>query len=221
MHLENYEDAGPLNELHMPTDLGDIYERQGGRRYILIVPPCDLMVRTKGGYRGTDSDSIKEGTLAEIVESDPNNKLAWKLEYYNPTRATSVDFKKAFSVKLLCLDLCVFNSDGAATFKLNSSIPHLLIPAWAKRHNVVAKHLEQIIGTYRYIAPTGKQKGEVNRLLTKANNEMTFTGTIDPDANSIAMNFKRVGRLLPPRASALLKSYGEFLNRDAFEHAFI
>ncbi len=221
LRLENYEDSGPLNELHRPTDLGDIYEKEGGRRYILIVPQCDLMVRTKGGYRGTDSDTVKEGILAEIVEKEPKIGLGSKLEYYDPTHLTFVDFKKVCSVKLLCLDLCVFNSDGSARFKIDDPVPQLLIPAWAMRHKVIVKQLEDIIKTYLYIAPSGKQKSEMNRHLTKANPEMTFWGTVDPDAHSIVMNFKRVGRLLPPRSTALLKAYGEFLNRDAFEHPFI
>jgi hypothetical protein len=221
LHLENYEDAGPLNELHRPTDLGDIYERDGGRQYILIVPQCDLMVRTKGGYRGTDSDTVKEGVLAEIVEREPKKGLGSKLEYYDLSRETFVDFKKASSVKLLCLDLCVFNPDGAARFKIDDPVPQLLIPAWTIRHKVIVKQLEDIIKTYIYIAPSGKQKSEISRHLTKANPDMTFWGTVDPEARSIVMNFKRVGRLLPPRSTALLKAYAEFLNRDAFEHSFI
>jgi len=217
LHLENYEDAGLLNELHRPTDLGDIYEKTNGRRYILMVPQCDLMVRTKGGYRGSDSDTVKEGMLAEIVETERKSGLGWKLEFHDPAHPTFVDFKKAYSVKLLCLDLCVFNPDGAASFSLTGGVPQLLIPAW----KVIAKQLGQIIATYRQIGPTGKQRGEINRHLTKANPEMTFWGTIDPDAGSIVMNFKRVARLLHPRSTALLKAYGEFLNRDAFEHPFI
>jgi hypothetical protein len=221
MHLENYEDASPLNELHRPTDLGDIYEREGGRRYILIVPQCDLMVRTRGGYRGSDSDTVKEGILAPIEEGEPKKDLEWRLEYYDSGRAWFVNFKKVFSVKLLCLDLCVFNADGSAKFNPANPIPQLLIPAWTKRHAVITKQLGQIIDTYRYIDPSGKQKSEINRHLTKANIEMTLTGTIDPEARAIVMNFKRVARLLPPRSLALMKAYGEFLNRDAFEHPFI
>jgi hypothetical protein len=221
LHLENYEDDGLLNELHKPTDLGDIYERQGGRRYILIVPQCDLMVRTKGGFRGSDSDTVKEGVLAEVVEGEPKKSLGWKLEFYDSTRSVFVDFKRTFSAKLFCLDLCALNSDGSAKFHLDDPLPPLLTPAWAKRQKVIKKQLEQMIGTYRYINPSAKQKGEVSRHMTKASNEMTLTGVLDPDAGSIVMNFKRVGRLLPPRSTALLKAYGEFLNRDAFEHPFI
>jgi hypothetical protein len=221
LHLENFEDSGPLNELHRPTDLGDIYERTGGRKYILIIPQCDLMIRAMG-YRGTNSEIIKEGTLAEIVDTPPRNlALCWKLDYFLAGQPRFVDFKKTFSVKLLCLDLCVFNSDGSARFSVQEQAPNLLIPTWAKRYGVVTKQLQQIFETYEYIAPSGKQKSEINRLLTKANNEMTFVGNIDPSAGSITMNFKRICRLLTPRSTALLKAYGEFLNRDSFEHSFI
>jgi hypothetical protein len=180
------------------------------------------MVRTKAGFRGTDSDTIKEGIVAEIVDVAPKVPgLGWKLDYYLPEKTMYVDFKKTFSVKLICLDLCVFNSDGSAQFKIEAQPPHLLIPAWVKRHAVVAKQLQQILKIYQYIDPAGKQKSEFNRLLTKANNEMTFVGTVNPTEGSINMNFKRVGRLLTPRSTGLLKAYGEFLNRDAFDLSFI
>ena len=221
LHLENYEDSGPLNELHRPTDLGDIYERVGGRKYILILPPCDIMVRTKGGYRGSDSDLIKEGILAEIVDALPKGGLAWKLDYFLNRQSMFVDFKKAFSAKLLYLDLCVFNSDGSAKFKIQDPPAKLLIPAWMKRHQAVAKHLGKIVESYQYINPTGPQKDRINKLLTQADSESNLVGTINPDEGSIAMNFKRVARLLTPRSTALLKAYGEFLNRDAFDHSFI
>ena len=146
LHLENYEDAGPLNELHRPTELGDIYERNGGRRYILIVPQCDLMVRTKSGHRGSDSDTVKEGILAEIAEKEPRIGLGWKLEYFDPARRTFVGFKTAFSVKLLCLDLCVFNPDGSARFNLNDPVPNLLIPAWTEVPSNLVVRCRRTIG---------------------------------------------------------------------------
>ncbi len=220
-HLENYEDGGPLNELHRPTDLGDIYARVGGRKYILILPPCDIMVRTKGGCRGSDSDLIKEGILAEIVDALPKGGLAWELEHFVHGQSMFVDFKKAFSAKLFYLDLCVFNADGSAKFKIQDSPAKLLIPAWMKRHEFVAKQLLNIIESYRHINPTGPQKDRINKLLTRADSEMTLVGDIKPDEGSIVMNFRRIARLLTPRSTALLKAYGEFLNRDAFDHSFI
>jgi hypothetical protein len=220
-HLENYEPQSQLNALHRPTDLGDIYERTDGRRrYILIAPQCDLMVRTKAGFRGEDSDQAKEGVLAEIVNEQPRPGLGWKLDFYSEGREAWVHFKKTFSTRLIQLDYCVFNPAGKAEMSVGGTPPDLLIPAWKKRHAIAIKDVKHLITIYERINPCGAQKNDVNKLLTRANNECIFCGTIDPTAQSITMNFNRVSRLLPPRSTALVKAYSEFLNRDAFEHPF-
>jgi hypothetical protein len=218
-HLENYEESDLLNELHRPTDLADIYEKTGGRRFILIAPQCDLMVRTLAGYRGNDADSVKDGVLAQIVDRKP--AYGWKLDFYSQNGDVWVDFKKTFSTRLMHLDLCVFNVSGEAELSLGSSPASLLIPAWEKRHRVAIKYLEELIAVYERIAPSGTQKNDVNRMLTRSNNEAVFDGLIDPERRALRLNFKRVARLLPPRSTALVKAYSEFLNRDAFEHSFL
>ena len=46
--FESYESDDELNQFHVPIELGDIFERDSnGQRYILLVQPCDLMVRPK------------------------------------------------------------------------------------------------------------------------------------------------------------------------------
>lgn len=219
-HLENYEPSPQLNGLHRPTDLGDIYEKTGGKRYILIAPQCDLMVRTSSGCRGADSDLAKEGVLAQIVDEEPRPGLGWKLEFYAEGREAWVDFKRTFATWLSHLDFCVFNPEGKAELAVGSTPSELLIPAWAKRHAIAVKYIEDLLRTYVRINPCGAQKGDVNRLLTRSNNECIFFGNIDTGARSVTLNFKRVSRLLPPRSTALVKAYAEFLNRDAFEHTF-
>ena len=78
---ENYEEADDLNRLHRPINLGDIFGRKNGKRYVLIAPQCDLMVRTEKGFRGRDADSVKEVTLAEVVERYPGNALGWRIDF--------------------------------------------------------------------------------------------------------------------------------------------
>ena len=79
---ETFDSAAFINELHRPTDLGDIYETSSGKRFILIAPHCDLMVRGGSGQRGKHSDLLKEVVLAEITGSERIN-ASWKLDYYD------------------------------------------------------------------------------------------------------------------------------------------
>jgi hypothetical protein len=219
-HLENYEEADQINHVHRPTDLGDIYEKDGGRRYILIAPQCDLMVRTRAGFRGSDADLLREVVLAEIVTKRPPAAMGWELEFYSESRPFFVDFKKTFTTKLRHLDFCVFNENGNAAFSLKDKPSSLLIPAWEKRYIVVRSEVEQMLRAYDRIKPLPNQKDEISRLLTRSSNESLFSGSIDMDSETVKYNFKRVSRLLPPRAGALIGAYAQFLARDAFEHSF-
>ena len=49
--FELYETKELLNELHLPIDLGDLFEKTSSgtkKKFILIAQPCDLMVRSSG-----------------------------------------------------------------------------------------------------------------------------------------------------------------------------
>jgi hypothetical protein len=220
-HMENYEDADRLNNLHRPTELGDIYEDTNTHeKYILIAPQCDLMVR-KEGYRGDSNDILKDGVLAQIVRGKTHAEgMGWKLDFYVENEEHFVDFKTAFVVRLMDLDLCVFNSNGAATFTIGPQPSPLLIPAWEKRHGVVKNQVAEIVETYRRIAPQDQQADEINRLLTRSNRDSFFKGKINPETANLEYGMKRVMRLLTPRSTALIGAYSKFLDRDAFQHTF-
>ena len=102
-HLELYDDAQYVNSLHLPISLGDIFRKEGGKEYILIAPPCDLMVRNTGNR----AESIKEGILTPIVTGikDERKPVCWEMGYYLQGSTYYADLKGAFSVKLSGLDL--------------------------------------------------------------------------------------------------------------------
>src|ERR1700730_6163804 len=219
-HVENYEDADQLNQLHRPTELGDIYEDiHTRRRYILIAPQCDLMVRTRLGFRGDKFDVLKDALLAQIVGEKPDEGLGWKLDFYSENDQF-VDFKRTFVTRLIQLDLCVLNSDGSATFSGEADPATLLIPAWEKRSADITRYSNQLIAAYTGMDPREGQTEKVNDLLTRSNGDLPFPGTIDPAARRVQYNCKRVMRLLAPRSTALIGAYAKFLDRDAFEHTF-
>lgn len=217
---ENYEEGPQLNKLHRPTDLGDVYEKSNGKCYVLIAPPCDLMVRTERGFRGRDADSVKEVTLAELTDLEPPPGLGWKMDFFLQDKVTYVHFKKTVVTRLSCLDLCVYNEAGEATFSLDDKPSPLLIPAWEKRHALSKKELEKLLALYARINPEPRQKDDVSRLIARADGGGVFAGNLSPESRSLTLNLKRIGRLLAPRSTALVRAYAEFLHRDAFDHSF-
>ena len=84
----------------------------------------------------------------------------------------------------------------------------------------VTAELKKLLDLYARINPDQKQKDAVARLIARADGDGVFTGTLSPTDQTIKLNFKRIARLLAPRSLAMVKAYGEFLNRDAFEHPF-
>ncbi len=78
---ELYMDADYINGLHLPIELGDIFEftKEDGKtkKYVLLGQPCDLMVRPKkDGNPGGRHHTVNESVIAEINEfykNEPEN----------------------------------------------------------------------------------------------------------------------------------------------------
>jgi hypothetical protein len=220
--LEIFEDGKFLNELHRPIDLGDIFVFGSGKKtktYILIAPPCDLMVRSKRGLRGTDSETIKEAVLAELRQHGRPG-ASWELDHYKRGQRWFVDFKNTRTVKLWALDLCVFNVDGSAQFEIGRPAPPSLVPAWRERYDFISDIAAKIMQNYREFAPSEAQKPFLERHLTTISNELLVTGSVDVESGRITYPFRRIERLLAPRATALITAYAQFLTRAAYEHPF-
>jgi hypothetical protein len=207
-----------VNSLHLPLELGDIFEKSGGRLFVLIAPPCDLMVRRKG-HR---ADSMKEAVLAEIIGevSDERRNVTWELPYFDRATKRYVDFKRTLSVKLFGLDLCVFNSDGNASITPGEPSPEHLIPPWAARYAVLQQELKPVlkkIGAGWKSSNHQQRSNALNSDLGIDHNRV-FAPTFKPSTCTLRYDFKRLTRLVAPRSNALLTTYGQFLSRSAFEH---
>jgi hypothetical protein len=215
--LEIYEDSPYINSLHLPIELGDIFEKSGGRLFVLIAPPCDLIVRSKG-HR---SDSMQEAILAEIIDevSEERRSVTWELPYFQRTTKHYVDFKRTFSVRLCGLDLCVFNSDGSSALTVDEPTPKNLIPTWVARYSILQQELKAILKKIEGNWKSGNQQRlNAVRLFTGIDHGGVFAPTVKPSTGTLRYDFKRLTRLLAPRSNALLTSYGQFLARSAFEH---
>jgi hypothetical protein len=223
--LEKYDAADYLNVLHRPIDLGDIFEIGTGkkkRKYILIAPQCDLMVRSKVGTRGNDADTTKEVVLARLTQHK-NKRLnaSWELDHYQRNTEWFVDFKATKVIQLWVLDLCVFNADGSATFATGNAPPKYLIPAWEERYKFLSKKIATLVESYRSLKPNEAQAEKVAQLLLRPTNDESFgSGSLDMTAGKISFPIVRVERLLTPRSTNMVSAYTQFLTREAYEHPF-
>lgn len=211
--LEIFEDADYLNALHLPIEVGDIFEKDGGKRLILIAPSCDLVVRSKG-FR---ADSVREVMLAPIT-GEPPQTVTWEVPFYSISTRHFIDFKKAFSVKLLGLDLCVFNKNGSAELQVGRKPPENLIPSWNRHYAALQQILESIFKLIEDSKATKQQRVWLEQALGRIDYTGNFSPTFIPATKTLKYNFRRVERLLSPRTESLMSAYTQYLSRSAFEH---
>jgi hypothetical protein len=231
---ELYEDGEYINGLHLPLELGDIFEYSIGqgkaKKYVLLGQPCDLMVRPKkknssAGHPNTVTGAV----MAEIKELDktPHKPDTQELKYYSDTsgKKSYVMFGRAQNIRLCILDLCVFQNDGSAKFTIDQECPDGLIPAWQDYYEKLQKEIKKIINRYARISQIDSNK------LPKAEREQLLKYVLPPSSHTnlfkgkivnqtLEYPLKRIGRITQARALAILSRYTNYLARAAFDRDF-
>jgi len=219
---EIYEDAAHLNSLHLQLELGDIFQNSNSSKtYILLAQPCDLMIRSQGETPGERRPDVRMANLAEIVPDKPDQGDYYELPFFLEKDPWYVKFTATHPEKLLVLDMCVFQDDGASKFITNQQCPSNVIPAWQLHHNKVRDDVNKEMRVYLDL------KNKVNNqqliyLLFKSAIGL-FIPCIDDSIKgkeTLTYSCKRIGRLCEPRASAMLTAYANHVCRAAFEHDF-
>ncbi len=234
MRLEMYEDASYLNDAHLPLELGDIFRKNnGGKEFLLLSQPCDLMVRSDGKRH----QAVSEALVAEIRNPPvgengyPSNPDAYyKLRYYDSAtgEARFVNFRSVQTVQLWILDLCVYQDDGASIYKMGEDIPANIVPAWRVHHRKIHDAAEEAINEYQKVAEDLRDKSVdsdkvalvLKHIIPQSSNGNVFKGTINPEAALLDFQFKRVGRLCQPYAADVLTKYANYHTRAAFDLDF-
>lgn len=219
--VEMYEESDYINKHYMPIELGDIFERaEGGKQYILVAQPGDLMVR----HNGERANGVNEVLLLELLTSEHSGNPAYhELPHYDLTAGSSVyvSFNRKHSVKLSVLDLCAYQLDGAARFSLDGECADQVIASWKEHHSKIKKEFEKYLAIYERIDSAGL-KGDLLktvRILARpcSSNHNLFKAKIDLASKQIAFGFRRVRRLSQPQAAALLTQFGNYSSRSAFD----
>lgn len=177
---ELYMDADYINGLHLPIELGDIFEftKEDGKtkKYVLLGQPCDLMVRPrKPNTPGGRHHTVIESVIAEIDEFDknvhengdteydekkdqnpipkPDPFASQVLSYYSDLKdkESYVMFRKTQNIRLSILDLCVFQPDGATKIEIGKDCPEGVIPAWQDHYKRLQKEFKKAVKRFERI----------------------------------------------------------------------
>jgi hypothetical protein len=214
--LETLQDADAVNQVHLPLELGDVFERiEGGKKFVLLAPPCDLVVRRDGQRRR----NTNTGVLVELRSMDhPGSYEEFPLPLFElDSKATTVaDLKRTAVVPLEVLDLCVFRPDGECSFTVKAQAPTRLLPAWDKRYAELKERFSKVMEILQAEARDSIASRALLNDLSPVGLAGPFNVTLQSDG--LRFGFRRIARLRPPYANALLSRFANHFSRDAFEH---
>lgn len=217
-HKEIYDSGDHINGLHLPIEVGDLLERQSGKRYIVVAQPCDLMVRP-GGLRKPDLTHLLVAELASGAAAAADLFAEFRLPYFDVGSGAGavVRLARPTFVRALILDSCVVNADGCARLDVSAPAPKGLLPHWDARHEKLKKLGAAVFG--RLDRLQGSVAEEVRTAMTGHFKGDAFAPTmVDADAQVLAWDCRRIRRIGDPYARALLNRYSHYFARDVYLH---
>ncbi len=217
-HEDIYDTAEHVNGLHLPIELGDLFERGDGKRFVVIAPPCDLMVREKGMRK----PYLTHMLMAEVAKgkaSDRTQFASFELPYYDLDSGTSTFVKlgRPWTVRAIVLDACVLNDDGRARLNLEAEMPLALLPNWRTRRDELHKVAKGLLT--RVAKVPANAGGDTREAVGGSFKRDPFPLTeLDPGTKIIAWDCTRVGRVRELYSRALLARFSQYFARDAYLH---
>lgn len=189
-----------LNALRAPLACGDVFLKNGTKRYyILLGQPCDLMVRPDGQRSASEAIFVRLAT--SYTPTPASEGRFFEVPALEGVARWALDFREWFSVNLECLEWTSFNNDGRVSFSPSMSLPSGLLPGWEARFD---RSRRKFVKGKQYCLSLGKLAGSA----------ATASATV------IEFPYRRVARLRSPRAEGAYASFAGFQARDAFEHDF-
>jgi hypothetical protein len=229
-----------VNRFYLPLVAGDVFEcrnAEGAHKlYVLLAPPCDLMVRADGKRRLTSGLLVPLGEVSSARSEEAGTSK--EIPYFREDgRPSSVKFADCVSVPLWVLDLCVFQSDGVARLTLGGSAPTNLTKGWLARHAAVVREVERVVNEARREVGGRREPGPRGRDTGGDRPEGGTRSEVSPAYNlparrlgvpfqrahvelatgSLVVDCRRVDRIRPAYTADLLTRLGHYLSRAAFE----
>ena len=220
---EIYDDGDHLARLQLPIELGDVFVKESSdKQFVLAGQPCDLMVRSTGRRHpdlsyvtllpikpfnpdGGVIPSTAAGTVFELPAFWQNGSAGW------------AELNRPAVVPIEAVDYCVLSGDGRSVAPLDEGSSEWLVPGWEKRRRHLTATAEKLRKAYEglsYEASAARVKAVLGI------RSDCVAKPIVEDSN-FHLDLKRVRRLLPPYARALLTSYCLHVAREAFDRPLL
>jgi hypothetical protein len=223
--VELYEDPQYLQALHLPLELGDIFERPdvSEYRYVLLSQPCDLMLRGDGRRR------LELATLAAISIKAlvGDGERLFRLPFFGETDGADawVDLDKVYPVSLDILDLCAVTEDGKAAYRRSAVFPSIAIePARARYSDLVTLYDAGLKNHKLLLAVASKADGATAAVISASalgalpgSPHRFARPTVHQIGSEVSFAIRRIGRLNYNWAQDLLLRFVQHQGRLALE----
>lgn len=239
-HQELFQDAEVLNPQHAPLRTGDVFTTEGGRQYVLVAQPCDIMVRA-----GSPGSGERSSSVVSLVPIKPSPKEEWDempigkkqvcmaMPYLSGDSSDVgvVLFKFAEFVHPDVLDLAVLHPEGYCRIDLNDVLAPAaqMNAAWKKRHErlvkLFGKHRRKLDELWKSLQDV-PEKGGARQKAWQAVMPSFSIGQRSPFPKTpygggvFDFRLQRTAHYREPNASRLLAAYSRFMSRDALPHDF-
>lgn len=229
---EVWEPEELVNKAYSPLACGDVFEMDAQHdmpacRFILLVQPCDVMLRPNGSR---DSDAGFLVVLKQLESiNDPINQKQIRLPFLLGGRQWVCELRKTTSVRLELLDLVSYRADGRLEYQDGQVVPPCLLPGQQVSAKSVFAALSKALKTRQdAVAALPKEMKDARCQLTlSAKGPFRYIAhetfikaaaeNVPAVKASFTWNLRRIGRVRMPYASALLGSYLAVVDRDAFD----
>jgi hypothetical protein len=223
-------EAGDLNASLLPIENGDVFEADADRsRFVLLGPPCDLILRPSGKRTLGAAPLVRMKTVtapAEILRMRQRPDLyAEAPDVLDGAGPVFLDLRRPTVVDLDVLDLATYRHDGRCRFEPGGAGAGTLFRPQERRRRVVLNRMKRVAEAVDAVAALSAANKTLPKAITERAAKMVRSGfSLDtgevvatPEGPAIDFGLRRVGRLLEPRASALLGAYHAAQARAAFE----
>lgn len=233
-HRELYERRALVNGLHAPLRNGDLFGREDDDdpTFILLVQPCDAMVRSNGkrGFRKENAYGVFVALSRKPHDYELETHEHRLPNLYPDTPDFAVaDLRDSHVVHLYLLDLCALNADGSCAINLEAlpDEPPQFHRAWQmrrkrliKKYQALADRLDSLQPALTALKSTEDRDALQSRILPSV---------ILSDQNRVKVSYqdrrfdfgvRRMGRLRSPSADRLLRDHMRWHSREADLHDF-
>ncbi len=183
--MELWETMDLVNNSFSALACGDVFRfaadegEQDPRMFILLVQPCDVMIRPRGvrdaelGFLvplkhkpdGKNSESVKQPTLPFLLDS----------------KEWLCDFRSTTSARLAILDLSTLRKDGKVRYDKNQVLPDTLLPGQKKSAETLIRKIDAALTSKQ--SQTGNQSSHL--LDSRCTLTLCSTGVFKNIANAL------------------------------------